>query len=262
MGGNPDSHILHLLSWNIDGLDAKFTRERASAVCDLIQERKPEVIYLQEIVESTWQLFQGRLSSAYFLYRDEEIATSWHYYCILLILKNSAVSPVSNNPEILRFPQSQQKRYLIQMRVKFRNIHILLLTSHLESLVRYAGERKNQLKTCFRIMKEELQNDPGGASILGGDLNLMDNELAQICGLPDNFYDVWEQCGSDFEQKYTWDSTEPRFRLDRLCCCTEESGLEPTMFELVGRETLPQCGRMYPSDHLGMWAEFEIRQKD
>ena len=258
-GGETDTNTLHILSWNIDGLCGQFTNERAAVVCDVIDERKPEVVYLQEIVGPTWNLLTKRLENAYFLYRDEEIATSWHYFCVLLIRKNSAVVPKSNHPEILRFPESQQKRYLIQMRVNFRGIPIHLLTSHLESLVRYAGERKNQLRTCFRIMKEELGREPRGTSILGGDLNLMDKELAQICGLPDDFYDVWERCGSDYSEKYTWDSSEPRFRLDRLlCCASQDVKLVPSLFQVVGRDKVQRCGDMHPSDHLGIWAEFEL----
>lgn len=203
---------------------------------------------------------EKRLGETYFLYRDDEIGTTWHYFCVLLIRKKSAVKLNSDQPDILRFPKSQQNRYLMQMHITFRGIQILLLTSHLESLVRYAGERKNQLKTCFRIMKEELVNKPRGLSILGGDLNLLDKELAQISGLPDDFYDVWEFCGSDEENKYTWDSTEPQFRLDRLICCAgKEMKLVPNMFELLGCEELGRCGGTYPSDHLGIWAEFAMQ---
>ena len=259
-GGDADTTVLRVLSWNIDGLDTKFTCERASAVCDVIDVRKPEVVYLQEIVRSTWELLQGRLGSDYSLYRDNEIATSWHYFCVLLIRKKSAVIVDSKQPQILQFPNSQQRRYLIQLHITFRNVHIFLLTTHLESLVRYASERKKQLKTCFHIMKEQLQKDPQSLSILGGDLNLMDSELAQISGLPENFYDVWEVCGSDAEQRHTWDSSEPRFRLDRFCCCAgPEMRLVPVFFELLGREELLKCGDMFPSDHLGLWAEFEMQ---
>lgn len=259
-GGEVDTTTLHLLSWNIDGLCEQYTTERARVVCDVINERKPEVVYLQEIVGSTWNIIKKRLGDNYFFYRDDEIATSWHYFCVLLLRKNSAVTPNSHHPEILRFPESQQKRYLIKMRVNFRGIPILLLTSHLESLVRYAGERKNQLKACFQIMKEELSSEPRGMSILGGDLNLMDKELAQMCGLPDYFYDVWEKCGSEYDEKYTWDSSEPRFRLDRLLCCAgQDLKLVPSLFQLVGQERVQRCGDMFPSDHLGIWAEFELQ---
>ena len=257
-----DTNTLHLLSWNIDGLCEDHTTDRADIVCDIIEERKPEIVFLQEIVGSTWKLLQQRLGETYFLYRDEEIATSWHYFCVLLIRQNSAVSLDWHRPKILRFPESQQKRYLVKMRVTFKGITILLLTSHLESLVRFAGERKNQLKSCFQIMRDELEREPKGLSILGGDLNLMDKELAQVRGLPDHFYDVWECCGSQEVQKYTWDSSEPRFRLDRLVCCSGgDMKLVPTLFQLLGRDKVQRCGEMFPSDHLGLWAEFELQEE-
>lgn len=256
MGGDPLSSTLHILSWNVDGLDKKYTVQRASAVCDIIRERKPEVVYLQEVVNSTWKKFQEELGSAYFCYRDDEIASSWHYYCALLIRRHSAAVPELEAAEILRFPQSQQNRYLLQMPIRFGGVPILLLTSHLESLNRYASERKNQLKTCFGLMEEAMQSD-SRFCILGGDLNLMEKEVAQIGGLPESFYDAWEKSGSDEEERYTWDSSEPRFRLDRLICCPVEADLTPAMFELVGREVLSSCGGAYPSDHLGIWAEFE-----
>ena len=261
-GGAVDSTRLHILSWNTDGLNTKHTCERAGVVCDIIRERRPEVVFLQEIVVQTWKLLEERLGESYFLYRDDEIATKWHYFCVLLIRKRSAVKPDSKQPEILQFPESQQNRYLIKMRVTFRGVRVLLLTSHLESLVRYAGERKKQLKTCFQLMKEQLADEPGSLSILGGDLNLLDKELAQISGLPENFYDVWESCGADEDKRLTWDSSEPGFRLDRLlytCCASQEVKLTPSLFELLGTEKLRQCGDTYPSDHLGIWAEFEVQ---
>ena len=258
MGGDPLSSTLHVLSWNVDGLDSRHTVGRAQAVCDIITDRKPEVVYIQEVVNDTWSMFQENLSSAYLCYRDEVIASSSRYYCVLFIRKNSAVVPEAKAPAYLRFPQSQQARYLIQMPVKFSGVSILLLTTHLESLQQYARERINQLKTCFGVMGEASQRECR-LSILGGDLNLTNKDFQQAGGLPERFYDVWEKCGSEEEQKLTWDSHEPRFRLDRFICFPEEVDIFPAMFELVGRGTLLSCGGMYPSDHLGIWAEFELK---
>lgn len=109
-------------------------------------------------------------------------------------------------------------------------------------------------------MKEELEREPRSLAILGGDLNLTDKELAQLRGLPNGFYDVWEQCGEEQEHKYTWESSEPRFRLDRLLCCAgDDVKLRPSLFQLVGGEMVQKCGDLYPSDHLGLWAEFELQ---
>ena len=254
----PFSATLHLLSWNLDGLNKTFNVERAGFVCQVIRERKPEVVYLQEIVESTWQQFQSMLGSFYYLYRDEERAAIRKYYCILLIRKQSAILPESSAAQVIKFPQSRQGRHLIQMPVKFGDIHILLLTSHLESLDHFSAERKNQLKTCFSLMKEALQNQ-FDLCIFGGDMNLFNYELDEVGGLPEHFFDAWEQCGSDSDHKYTWDSFDPQFRFDRLFYCFQKKSLVPSVFELIGSKPLPECNGMCPSDHLGIWAEFELK---
>lgn len=250
-GGDPSSTTLCLLSWNIDGLDRKHTVERAQAVCQLIESHKPDVVYLQEIVSQTWDAITERLKSSYLFYRDE---VSFHYYHILMVRKGSAVS-VEGDLEVMRFPQSRQGRHLLQLPVKFCEIDIQLMTSHLESLNHNAAERKNQLRMTFALMGELLLESKLG--IFAGDTNLMDKEVT-IVGIPENIVDVWEACGSDIKQKFTWDSSEPRFRLDRAYfSATPDSKLQARKFVLVGDDLLAQYG-VYPSDHLGMWVEFSL----
>lgn len=246
------SKTLSLLSWNIDGLDVKYPIERALSVCNLIESRKPDVVFLQEIVPLTWEAITRRLKSSYSFYCEEVPS---HYCHILLVRKASNVVP-QGDLQVVKFSESKQGRFLLQLLVKFHGVDVYLLTSHLESLNQNTVERKKQLKLCFELMGE-LQSE-SGACIFAGDLNLMDREVTQV-GLPENFVDVWEACGSDFKQKFTWDSSEPRFRLDRIYFCSENSKLQPSRFALVGNELLPKY-KMYPSDHLGMWAEFVLKE--
>lgn len=243
---------LRLLSWNIDGLDKKYTVERAQSVCSLIEFKRPDVVYLQEIVPQTWETITKQLKSSYSFYSHESLS---HYYHILLVRKTPEIVP-QGEIQVLNFPESKQGRFLLQLPVKFHGIDIHLLTSHLESLNHNTVERKKQLKTCFTLM-DELQSK-SIACIFAGDLNLNDRELTQV-GLPENFVDVWEACGSDFEQKFTWDSLEPRLRLDRMYFCPKNSKLQPSVFGLVGDELLSQYG-VHPSDHLGMCAEFVLKE--
>ncbi len=249
----PDT--LCLLSWNIDGLDKNFTTERALAVATVIEQRKPELVYLQEIVNTTWEALTDRLGSRYLFYRDDEV--SFHYYHILMIRKDSTVTP-KGELEILKYSKSQQGRHLLQVPVTFQGLDIHLLTSHLESMNHYAVERKSQLKTTFSIMRE--MQDQGKFSVFAGDLNLLEKE---VNSLPDNIVDAWEACGSEYEEKCTWDSTDPRFRLDRVYFSSpmENPRLTPTKFRLVGTKTLKDI-RVHPSDHLGMWVEFTLQKPD
>ena len=87
-------------------------------------------------------------------------------------------------------------------------------------------------------------------------MNITGKEVEQA-GFPENFGDVWEMCGSDMTKRCTWDSSEPRMRLDRLHMCPKESLLQPDTFDLIGEALLANYG-VYPSDHLGVWTEFVL----
>ena len=54
-------NILRLLSWNIDGLDEKNTKERTEEVCRIILLKRPHLVFLQEIVGSTQAEARSRL---------------------------------------------------------------------------------------------------------------------------------------------------------------------------------------------------------
>lgn len=54
------------------------------------------------------------------------------------------------------------------------NFKVKLINSHLESTADHAAERVKQLKTCFRHITDTPENY---TVIVGGDLNLRDNEV-------------------------------------------------------------------------------------
>ena len=253
---------LKVLSWNIDGLDERDTIERTLAVCELIHSRTPHVVYLQEVVPTTWARIVSTLSTTYNCYSSPNPPA--HYYPVLLVQEGTV--EIAGSLKCFNFPHSTMGRHLLQLPVKFSGVEIQLMTSHLESTKDYASERKRQLKKAFEIM-ERLQQSK--TCIFGGDLNVRDAEVASV-GLPKNAVDVWEACGSQMEHKYTWDISEndnldwpfpnkPKLRFDRLYLSPTDSQLFPKSFELVGRERLPSCDR-FPSDHWGMWAEFEVKE--
>ena len=51
--------ILKLLSWNIDR-DSEGLKERTEAVLTTILSKQPDVVLLQEVVESSLEVFQSR----------------------------------------------------------------------------------------------------------------------------------------------------------------------------------------------------------
>ena len=87
-------------------------------------------------------------------------------------------------------------------------------------------------------------------------------QLADVGGIPEKTFDLWESTGRRPEAQYTWDMTrndnlsnwpkfKPRCRFDRLYVRQTKSNVKAVYFELVGLERLKSCGR-FPSDHWGL----------
>ena len=251
---------LTLLCWNIDGLDPKDTAERTEAVCAIIVSSKPHVVYLQEVVPSTWKLILTTLEPQYDCYCMNPME---RYFPVILVLKSPDLT-TTGALQCTSFPGSAMGRHLLELPIAFHKVGVHLMTSHLESTKDCAAERKNQLGTVFRAM-DTLQKSR--VCIFGGDLNVRDEEVAAV-GLPANTVDVWQACGGKREHQYTWDvasndnldwpyPNRPKLRFDRVYLGQAKTSLRPESFALVGKDRLPACGR-FPSDHWGLLMEFSL----
>lgn len=251
---------LTLLCWNIDGLDRRNTAERTKAVCDIIVSSKPHVVYLQEVVPSTWKIILTTLDGQYDCYcRDHR----HDYYPMILVRKTPDIA-TTGALKCTSFPGSTMGRHLLELPIAYRGVSVQLMTSHLESLKDRATERKNQLGAVFGTINT-LQ--ASHVCIFGGDLNVRDNEVVAV-GLPASTVDVWQACGGNEEHKYTWDVAsndnldwsfpgKPKLRFDRVYLAQATATLRPESFILVGKDRLSSCGR-FPSDHWGLLVRFSL----
>ena len=266
-----------LLSWNIDGLDKRHTVERAHAVCCFINAKLPHAVFLQEVINSTWGEIVKQLSEKYDCFAAKSKA---QYYVAILVRKDTV--KVAGSAETTDFT-STMGRQLLQLPITFAGANILLMTSHLESMQKSAQCRKCQLRVTFNIMKDLHVARPNTSCVFGGDLNLRDQEVRNV-GIPPGMVDVWEACGSSPAEKFTWDMKEndnlnwphlakPSCRFDRLYLMPEkgagltvpppserggDAGGGDNRFVLVGKTRLSKCEGRFPSDHWGMWAEFNV----
>ena len=243
--------------WNIDGLDDRNGHERTLAVCEKVREIQPDVLFFQEVIPHSWNTLTSYLTEYQHFCKDSTV----YYYHIISVHKDTLKMV---DRKFLDFPDSEMGRHLLYCQVQFGEITIHLLSSHLESTLEVAPERKRQLREALAQMSA--MKEKGDICIFGGDLNVNDEEVQSV-GIPNGIVDVWESCGSPKEHQYTWDTEtndnfawsfpdKPRLRLDRLYLCpADEEKIKPQGFMLIGTERIINIGR-FPSDHYGIYVEF------
>ncbi len=262
-----------LLSWNIDGLDMANLESRTLGVANKILNEKPDVVFLQELVNETEQILRSKLSKQYKFITGKSPVCN---YYVAILLNISTCKPKSE--KLIQFRNTSMGRCLLQTKFTYKKkVELCVMTAHLESTTEFSAQRCAQLKFCF---DEMLKIDQNCLVFFGGDLNLRDSELSSIGGAPAQIYDVWESTGARKECLYTWDTMrntnlkmngkfKPRCRFDRLYyrhvkpdpknySTTMNSNsnsdefftLMPLYFELEGLERLKSCNR-FCSDH---WA--------
>ena len=247
-------------------------------MCCFISAKLPHAVFLQEVIDSTWDEIVRQLSEKYDCFAAE---TDAPYYVAILVRKDTV--KVAGSANTIDFT-STMGRQLFQLPITFAGANILLMTSHLESMKENAQYRERQLRVTFNIMKDLHVARPNVSCVFGGDLNLRDRELRNV-GMPPDMVDVWEACGSSPAEKFTWDVKEndnldwqyphkPSCRFDRLYLMPEKGagltvppstegggdagGGGDNRFVLVGKMRLSKCEGRFPSDHWGMWAEFNV----
>ena len=247
---------MKLLTWNIDGLDDRNGHERTMAVCEKVRELQPDMLFIQEVIPHSWNTLINCLTEYQHFRKDNTV-----YYYHIISIRRDTLKMVGDR-KFMDFPGSEMGRHLLACQVQFGEITIDLLSSHLESTLEEAPERKCQLREVFAQMTA--MKEKGDICIFGGDLNVNDEEVKSV-GVPNGMVDVWEACGSPKEHQYTWDTetndnfpwsfpNNPRLRLDRLYLCPEEK-IKPQGFMLIGTERVTNIGR-FPSDHYGIYVEF------
>ncbi|XP_065326939.1 tyrosyl-DNA phosphodiesterase 2-like [Pelmatolapia mariae] len=246
---------LSLITWNVDGIHREKRPERARGLVKYLKLYKPDVVFLQELIDPYAQFLKKRLVSYLMIEGGEK------GYFTGMLLKKSRVKFVES--EIVPYRTTQMNRNLLVAQVIVDGQKLCLMTSHLESFKACSKERMNQL----HVVKWRFKHAPDDVTVVfGGDTNLRDAEVPKV-GLPATVCDVWERLGKQEHCRYTWDttvntnqniSTTARFRFDRIYlrpaikCGVPR--LAPDHMALVGLEKL-DCGR-YTSDHWGIYCTF------
>lgn len=249
------------VTWNLDGLDDKNLKARTNDVINTLKARDVDVIFLQEVIPSTYNTFKSQLGDKY-LMTDNKAESSNDYFTVVL-LKRATV--YRESVQIQKFEETLMMRDLTLIEAKINDKKLLLINTHLESTKDFAEVRMRQLSMAFDHIK---QSDPSTTVIFAGDLNIRDKEVDKV-GLPDKTKDLWIATGQRKEVQYTWDMLrnvnkefggkfKPRMRFDRVYFRpSNKADIEPDHFGLVGIEKVPGH-QIYPSDHWGIFCIFKM----
>ncbi|KAK7874296.1 hypothetical protein R5R35_007776 [Gryllus longicercus] len=249
---------LSVISWNVDGLDGHNLKRRTKAVCKIIFQEQPDVVFLQEVIPETFRYISEKLPE-YMCIQGNNVE-----YFTAVLLRRFTIYYDSHN--IIPFSGSRMGRNLIHVKAHVGKLNLHFFNTHLESGIEFEDERKSQLKSLF----EAVQKIPETESVIfGGDLNMRDKELDSLGGIPPGIDDIWKICGSRKECQYTWDMQrntnkefpgrfKPKCRFDRLYVRhAHPRALVPKHFGLLGIQKVIMT-QSYPSDHWALQAFFQM----
>ena len=232
---------MHIVSWNLNGLEDRHLDERTEAAVfeillggDLesvltsgVTPETPDVILLQEVIERTFTAHLAtHLRQAGFTIAASE-PTRRSYFEIAAVRGRPILEAQS-----LPFPRTGQGRRLLKLDLGA----LTVFTAHLESLragapvrIEQAAFVLDQLRSCER-------------AVFAGDSNLRNAEWE---GLDRHgVTDAWEAVGSPREHRATWGNA----RYDRMWL---RGPWTVSRFDTIGQTALPSIGEP-PSDHLGL----------
>ena len=254
---------LRVLSWNVDGLDSEGDDVedmlgRTLWIVKTINECRPHVVFLQELIDFNLQIFRETLGKSYTVIVQSNPRQPY----FVGILVHKATVDILGAPSDIPFPTSKMGRggVAVRMKLKGSTNTYECITCHFESLRESSGERIYQLSIMDDYIRKQQKNENHHCTVIvGGDLNIRDNEVPNEWKVRDS----WILGGRDKENEFTWDlqlndnarmpnGGKPRCRFDRLYLFSSKNKTQvPKAFSLVGKERVPGLGR-FASDHFGI----------
>eukprot|EP00441_Pelagodinium_beii_P009024 CAMPEP_0197704532 /NCGR_PEP_ID=MMETSP1338-20131121/125986_1 /TAXON_ID=43686 ORGANISM="Pelagodinium beii, Strain RCC1491" /NCGR_SAMPLE_ID=MMETSP1338 /ASSEMBLY_ACC=CAM_ASM_000754 /LENGTH=412 /DNA_ID=CAMNT_0043288435 /DNA_START=66 /DNA_END=1304 /DNA_ORIENTATION=- len=222
----PATNDLRFLFWNIDGLDEvggpQALAQRVLAVAKEVASKRPIAVMLQEAIPPALEILSADqvLGTAYDIIVPEDPPAP---YFVAILLDKRRLRRIGK-PMTTPFRGTQMGRQLLSVAVELMPSGsappLLLATAHLESTKDHGSERKRQLAQSLHFLQSSIGKVPAGAPprsapvqacIVGGDLNLRDEEVRSVQrDLGDaarGIADVWMFCGSPEGARWTWDTS-------------------------------------------------------
>ena len=281
---------LVFITYNIGGRINKKLTARASAVCQIIQDTKADIVFLQEVVPSTAELFRDAFNTSYTIIPGDEDEDHFTFS----FFRKSTVNVISHKLEEYGQEDNSQGqsgpyRNMVIANVKINGVTINVLNTHLDGdpvidflnwKAKSASDDQTRMQKNRILQFEEINNFVSSCPskepvIIAGDFNMSEEELEDSGGLPPDLIDAWIATGRKKECEFTWDMTRnsnlqinfgfsvPRCRFARILLRdSEPSKVTPVLFNLIGTERIkstknaPEKKGIFPSDHWGILCIF------
>ncbi|MCS5709141.1 endonuclease/exonuclease/phosphatase family protein [Candidatus Berkiella cookevillensis] len=267
----PSPEQLKVLSYNLWGApqDAKNPyfqfKQRSQAVLKLISTIDADVICLQE-VSRDWA---DKLLADPFI-RKNFYSTDFNTDRVHSYFGLSQIT-------LSKFPIISATAYglpgyeiysLLNTQIQFGTQTISVNNVHLHSGKEHSSFRIAQLETIFNILTSQEQSD---STLIAGDFNFGDNwdENSVLDSAPMPLTDIWKHL-KDNDPGYTEDSHINIMRFNLKGCHKQErfdrilvqsNTMDATDIKLIGQAPIDPDAQIWPSDHFGLLARFDIHSR-
>lgn len=248
-----DRDELTVATFNI-WFDEYHAEQRYRAIADLLGERKPDVIVLQEVTPAALSIF---LEQPWI--REEYLSASavgdhTGNYGMLTLSRVPIVRAAHS-----RLPTRQTRGFLVT-ELAIDGGRQIVCCVHLDSGKSSARLRGWQLRRIFRALR------PAENAVVLGDFNMRDAENDRITA---PFCDVWPALRPD-EDGYTENTSinlmrfdarnkKRHVRFDRVLL--KGTRWRAASIELLGTEPIsPELPRVFPSDHFGVECRLVVQR--
>lgn len=229
--------------------------ERLYSLFSVIDNEKPDIICLQEVMNSQYEIIKKELSYQ-FMY-PEKIESD--YGCVILSKYPIEKSLIINLP-------SRMKRNLVLAKINFNGTIFVIANVHFESEFNNNNKlKKKQFKYVGTILNK-IYYDHSNV-ILCSDTNVTECDENLFLNNFENFFDAWQTNGSKYSEKFTYDyhtntnlqlrGIQLRCRIDRILYIVDKN-IVCNNFKLLTANELLITNELLiqPSDHHGISANF------
>jgi tyrosyl-DNA phosphodiesterase 2 len=251
--GSADRDEITVATFNI-WFDSYHADQRHLAIADLLSERAPDVIVLQEVTPHSLAVFLARPWVRDRYLRAAVVGRGVGNYGMLMLSR----LPISR-ATYTRLP-TRQSRGFLQAELTVNGATQVVCCLHLDSGKSSARLRGWQLRRIFHTLRTTRD------AVLLGDFNMRDTEDARITT---PYCDVWPALRPD-DDGFTEDTSinlmrfdarnkKRQVRFDRVLL--KGPGWRAASIELLGTEPIsPALPRVFPSDHFGVECRLEMRR--